>query len=48
MTEKRRRIKITIDKFLLMLIIDTTENGQSLDDRITELLKKGLEATGKL
>jgi hypothetical protein len=48
MTEKRKRVKITMDKFLLMSIIDTMENGQSLDSRITELLKEGLKATGKL
>jgi hypothetical protein len=48
MTEKRKRIKITIDKALLIAIIQTAKDGETLDDRLNALMKKGLEAEGKL
>jgi 3-deoxy-D-manno-octulosonate 8-phosphate phosphatase KdsC-like HAD superfamily phosphatase len=41
MTQKRKRIKLTISKALLIKIIETAKDGQSLDDRINELLVKG-------
>jgi hypothetical protein len=46
--KKRKRINITMDKQLLISIINTMENGQNLDNHITKLLKAGLKADGKL
>jgi hypothetical protein len=45
--EKRKHIKITISKSLLIQIIQTAKEGQLLDDRINELLLKGIEAQAK-
>jgi hypothetical protein len=48
MTEKRRRVKITLPKTLLIQIINATEDGKSVEDTFNLLLRKGLEADGKL
>jgi len=46
--EKRKRIKLEISKTLLIQIIQTAKDGESIEDTLNELLRKGLEAEGKL
>lgn len=43
-TEKPQVFQLEIPKPLLISIIMTLKDGESLDDRLTELLKEGLEA----
>jgi hypothetical protein len=48
MTEKRKRIKIVMDKTLLIAIIEATPDGESVENTFNTLLKKGLQSEGKL